>query len=195
MSANFPQIAVIFLLVGFVPTAAQSQITPDSIANHIVMDSGHAREPYMDYATRLAKQLATYTPEQLHRILGEYSVHIPSGTKLNDELSLEDINFAKLSPTLTAAAKAELDKVATFLTDNPDTKITIEGHVSYEYSGAQSLSENRAMSAKLYLASQGIDIARVETAGFGFSDPIAEGKNNPENRRIEIYVKEPDEKE
>lgn len=184
---------MIVWLVGFVPTAAQSQITPDSIANHIVMDSGHAREPYMDYATRLAKQLATYTPEQLHRILGEYSVAIPSGTKLNEELSLEDINFAKLSPALTSAAKAELDKVVKFLDENPDVKISIEGHVSYEYSGAQKLSENRAMSAKLYLAEQGIDISRIETTGFGFSDPIADGKNNPANRRIEIYVKDPEE--
>lgn len=106
---------------------------------------------------------------------------------LNEQLDLSPINFGLKSPVLTAGAKAELDKVMTFLNDNPEAKISIEGHTSLDFTGASELSDARALAAKLYLASNGIEGSRVESSGAGFSNPIT-GGYDPANQRIEITV-------
>lgn len=175
----------VFILV--CPGALQAQVTPDRIAASIAYDSGQPAENYREYSVKLATLLGTYSSAALVRILGEHSVVVPTGDTLNNALNLQPINFEYGSSTLSPSSYAELTKVASFLRSNPQAKILIEGHVSEQYGGAQSLSEARATSAKLFLAQKGIDPSRVETKGFGYSVPIA-GGSAEQNRRIEIRV-------
>ena len=79
--------------------------------------------------------------------------------------------------------KANLDKVATFLTSNPDIRITLEGHTSTlgDAKYNQGLSEKRAKLSADYLVSKGIDKSRLSTVGYGEQFPI--GDNSKEEGR------------
>lgn len=166
---------------------ASAQITADLIAARISSDSGGSAEDYREYSEKLATLLSTYSPAALRRILGVNSALAPQ--TLNDALELQPINFAYGSPALSPNSFRELDKVAEYLNDNPNTRILIEGHVSETWSGAQKLSESRALAARLYLSQQGIDPSRIESVGRGVESPI-EGGTEEENRRIAITVLE-----
>jgi outer membrane protein OmpA-like peptidoglycan-associated protein len=101
------------------------------------------------------------------------------------------VQFVSGSATLTKAAKAELDKGATILSEHPDIKISIEGHTDNTGKEAanQKLSEKRAEAVKAYFVKKGISADRLVTVGYGQSNPIADNKTvkgRAENRRVEF---------
>ncbi|HEX2846532.1 MAG TPA: OmpA family protein [Chitinophagaceae bacterium] len=101
------------------------------------------------------------------------------------------VQFLSGSATLTKAAKAELDKGATILSEHPEIKISIEGHTDNTGKEAsnQKLSEKRADAVKAYFVQKGISADRLVTVGYGQSMPIADNKTvkgRAENRRVEF---------
>ena len=108
---------------------------------------------------------------------------------LNEDAIRFDVNKA----TLTAQAKANLDKLVPVLNEYPNTNIDIFGYT--DSSGKEdynlTLSKKRAASVKSYLTAKGIDSGRLKTIGLGIADPIAsnetvEGKS--QNRRVEFAI-------
>jgi OOP family OmpA-OmpF porin len=104
------------------------------------------------------------------------------------------IVFKRKSAVLLAAGKPILDTVAAYLKRNSDVEVTIDGHT--DNVGTEkfnnSLSVKRAEATKKYLVSKGIAANRLVTAGFGFTQPIADNKTaegRQKNRRIEIRIK------
>ena len=66
----------------------------------------------------------------------------------------------------------------------------IEGHTDNVGGQAfnQLLSERRAAAVNSYLTSGGVDAARLSSAGFGFSKPVATNDSEvgrAQNRRVE----------
>ncbi|EKT4519872.1 OmpA family protein [Flavobacterium psychrophilum] len=103
------------------------------------------------------------------------------------------IRFDTNKSTLTASAKANLDKLVKVFTEYPDTDIQIYGYT--DSSGADDynlkLSEQRAASVKTYLSAKGLASTRFNTSGLGEADPIApnetaDGKS--QNRRVEFAI-------
>ena len=75
--------------------------------------------------------------------------------------------------------------------DNPDVRVEIGGHTDNVGSDAnnQTLSLNRANSVKQWLVNRGISSGRIETKGYGESQPTATNETaegRQENRRIEM---------
>src|SRR4029450_4289469 len=112
---------------------------------------------------------------------------------------LRGVNFDFNKSNIKAEFAPILDEAVQSLEDNPDARVTIEGHTdsigSDEYN--LELSERRAQAVKQYLVSKGIAASRLDTVGMGEKDPIApntkpDGKDNPEgramNRRAELRV-------
>lgn len=104
-----------------------------------------------------------------------------------------DVLFDVGSSAIKPGGMTELNRVAQVLTQYPQTTILIAGHT--DSTGAedmnQRLSEQRALSVKNTLVSQGVDGMRMNTIGFGENKPIAD--NNSEagrqlNRRVEITI-------
>ncbi|MDF1826653.1 MAG: OmpA family protein [Verrucomicrobiales bacterium] len=129
--------------------------------------------------------------EARKRVFGDYVPGYAAPVSLTEKLGLESINFASLSSQLSPGSHAELDKVLSYLNENPNAKILIEGHTDANKSYDQALSEARADEAKLYLAMNGIDPSRVETIGYAGTKPIVEGTSSEAraaNRRIEIQL-------
>lgn len=106
-------------------------------------------------------------------------------------LILKGVNFASDSWELTPGSTAILDEVAASLAAWPNVRVRIDGHTdsTNTIQHNQVLSENRAKAVKDYLASKGIDPARMETKGWGESTPIADNatvEGRAVNRRVEL---------
>lgn len=99
-----------------------------------------------------------------------------------------DVLFDFDSALLKPGAYAEIDRVAAVLNNYPQTTIRVEGHTdstgAEEYN--QALSERRAMAVKNALVQRGVDPLRIESLGYGESQPIS--SSNAMNRRVNIVI-------
>lgn len=94
---------------------------------------------------------------------------------------------------LKPESRAELNKLAEFMTMNPDVQIEIGGHTDNQGSAAHNvtLSQNRATAVEGYLVQQGIDAERLSAKGYGQNKPIADNDTETgraQNRRTEVKV-------
>lgn len=92
------------------------------------------------------------------------------------------------SSTLKPGAYSEMDRVAGILNKYSQTMIRVEGHTDSKGPEAynQALSEKRAMSVKNALTQRGVDPARIQTVGYGESQPIS--SDDAVNRRVNIVI-------
>lgn len=114
-------------------------------------------------------------------------------TKVNEIIKLKNVEFLTAKSELTPAGAATLDQVAAELAKAPALTIAIAGHTDSQGNPAanQALSQARADSVRNYLVSKGIAAARMTTAGFGQTKPIADNatpEGRQRNRRIEFSV-------
>ena len=131
-----------------------------------------------------AREIQTALPGAQVERVGE-------GIKLT--LGENSVRFDTNKSTLTAGAKANLDKLVPVFNQYPDTNIQIYGYTDSTGTVEHNLtlSEQRAASVKTYLATKGISSARFNTSGLGIADPIAtndtpEGRS--QNRRVEFAI-------
>lgn len=120
----------------------------------------------------------------------------PAGAEVNalgceEDLVLRDVNFEFDSATLTMGAEQILADVAEKLRANENVRVRIEGHTDSVGSAAynEQLSQERADSVADYLASQGVARDRMQTTGYGESQPVATNDTDAgraENRRVEL---------
>jgi outer membrane protein OmpA-like peptidoglycan-associated protein len=116
---------------------------------------------------------------------------VGEGIKLT--LNENSVNFDLGKSSLTATAKANLDKLVGVFNEYPDTNIQIFGYTDSSGSDElnQKLSEDRAASVKSYLASKGLSASRFTTIGRGEADPIADNSTKEgmsKNRRVEFAI-------
>lgn len=112
-------------------------------------------------------------------------------TRLNTIYVLKNIQFEFNRSTLMPVSYVDLDKVVTYMVNNPGVHVRLGGHTddigNNEYNSI--LSGNRAKSAAAYLGSKGIDQNRISTFGYGETRPLVEDLNEEArqiNRRVEI---------
>jgi outer membrane protein W len=117
----------------------------------------------------------------------------PAGTKVDKvgcplEQTLKllfDFDSAELRPE----SITELERVVKFMNDVPFAKAMVEGHTDSVGSDAYNLalSDRRAKAVFDYLASRGVDPARLSSVGKGETAPIADNataEGRQENRRV-----------
>lgn len=103
------------------------------------------------------------------------------------------MSFELGSATLTAAARATLDRFAAALIKVGSFRpFTVEGHT--DSSGGRALnatlSRARARSVVDYLASKGIDRSRLSARGYGSDRPLpGHAASDPANRRVEVVAR------
>ena len=108
---------------------------------------------------------------------------------------LNDIFFEFNSFELTKESEFVIEEFYDFLLENPELKISIQGHTDNVGSKQDNLllSENRAKEVYSYLLELGIDTNRVNFQGFGESRPVATNgteKGRALNRRTEFVIEE-----
>ncbi len=108
-------------------------------------------------------------------------------------VELRAIQFAQSTAEMVPTAKIDLDRVLTFLQQNPAIVIEVAGHTDNQGDFDQNvlLSRQRAEAVKTYLVGQGIDPRRVQTRGYGGTRPVATNNYEPSrqlNRRVELRI-------
>ncbi len=106
---------------------------------------------------------------------------------------LQQVHFATGKATILADSFPLLAQVVDAIVKNDLKRVRIEGHTDNKGQKAknQQLSEDRAKSVADYLSMSGIDKARLETAGFGDSRPVAPNltaRGRELNRRVEFLI-------
>ena len=107
-----------------------------------------------------------------------------------------DVSFDVNSATIKPELRGVLDTFANSLRDDPNAQLSIIGHTDSTGSDAinNPLSLERARSVKDYLAARGVASNRIETAGRGEREPVADNGSEAgraRNRRVEMYLREP----
>ncbi len=129
---------------------------------------------------------------QIDEVLpGADVVRVGEGIKL--VLNENAVRFDTNKSTLTATAKANLDKLVPVFAEYPDTNITIYGYTDSTGPADYNLklSADRAASVKNYLTSKGVSSSRFEVSGLGIADPIASNETvegRSQNRRVEFAI-------
>jgi outer membrane protein OmpA-like peptidoglycan-associated protein len=108
-------------------------------------------------------------------------------------LTLGDVLFDTGRAKLKSGAFVTVDRLATFLRENPERSVAIEGYTDSVGSEAynQSLSLLRADAVRTALSERGIASNRVSTQGFGEAKPVASNntaEGRQRNRRVEVVI-------
>lgn len=116
-----------------------------------------------------------------------------NGCALDQRFVLRGVKFEFDSDRLTRPSEIILNDVADTLSAYPDVNVETQGHTDSLGTDAYNLglSERRANSVKRYLASRGVNGARLRPVGYGEAAPIADNataEGQEENRRVEFRV-------
>jgi outer membrane protein OmpA-like peptidoglycan-associated protein len=165
-----------------------AKITPEAVANS--SDGGVGLQGNVSSITGAVSDL-----EGAMRDLGAKEVGNQIAVELPADV-LFDFNRANVRPDAVVA----MNKLLTIIKAQPSSgPVRIEGHTDAVGGDAynQKLSEQRAVSIKTWLTTQGIPASRLQPRGFGETKPRApntkpSGSDNPEgrqqNRRVEVFV-------
>jgi outer membrane protein OmpA-like peptidoglycan-associated protein len=144
--------------------------------------AGGAIGAYMDKQERELRQKTEGTGVEVERQGDEIKLTMPEG-----------ITFATASAAIQPQFRTQLTDLARTLASYERTYVDVYGHADAQGSDQynQTLSENRARAVGDFLASNGVNRARIAARGFGESQPVADN-NTPEgraqNRRVEIRL-------
>ncbi len=113
--------------------------------------------------------------------------------EINRRGYLKDAFFEFDKVAIEASQRDALAGDATWLRAHPGIRATIEGHCDERGTAAynMALGERRASAAREYLASLGVDTARLKTISYGKERPFATGHDEAswaQNRRAHFVV-------
>ena len=131
-----------------------------------------------------AREIQTALPGATVERVGE-------GIKLT--LGENSVRFDTNKSTLTATAKANLDKLVPVFQNYGETNIVIYGYTDSTGTPEHNLtlSEQRAASVMAYLTAKGLNTSRFTKTGMGIADPIATNdtpEGRTQNRRVEFAI-------
>jgi outer membrane protein OmpA-like peptidoglycan-associated protein len=140
-------------------------------------------------AQREAEQ-AQLRVENLQQQLGELQAKTTT-TERGTILTLDSVLFETNKATLKSGALENLYPLVTFLRENPERTIMIEGHT--DSTGDENynleLSQQRAESVGEFLMQNGIEPNRIMARGYGETSPVAPNDTaagRQQNRRVEL---------
>ncbi|MCC2615186.1 OmpA family protein [Aestuariibacter halophilus] len=144
--------------------------------------AGSAIGSYMDKQEEELREELSDTGVEVYRDGDTIRLYIPG-----------NITFATGESRIVSGFYPVLDDVAKVLKNYEKTRLSITGHTDNVGEAAynQQLSVNRANSVADYLAQSGVNPARLQTQGFGESQPIASNQTvegRQQNRRVELSI-------
>jgi len=156
---------VVFLLV-FAVSCTKTYTRP---SEEEVKPAEEIKEEVMKVEEEAAEDIAYSRDEDI----GERDLS-PAEVEEMAKTVFSDIHFDYDKYNIRPDARPMLDQVASFMGENGDYNVVIEGHCdergTNEYNLA--LGERRAKSTKNYLISLGISSSRISTVTFGEEKPL-----------------------
>ena len=118
--------------------------------------------------------------------------------KVKESMVLENLLYDLGKSSIRQEGYRVLERVVTFMKDNPEVKIEISSHTDSRSSAAfnKKLSQLRANNVKQYLIDKGIDASRIKAIGYGESKLLNKCKDGVKcteeehqvNRRTEMHI-------
>ena len=107
--------------------------------------------------------------------------------------AFDNLEFNTGKSTIRSSSFESLNDLATYLKENPQYNLLIEGHTDNVGSRSSNLtlSKNRANAVKTYLAGKGVSTARCITKWYGPDKPVADNSTDEgrqRNRRVEMNL-------
>ncbi|TVR45320.1 MAG: flagellar motor protein MotB [Puniceicoccaceae bacterium] len=105
---------------------------------------------------------------------------------------LPSVFFDFDSSAIRSAERPKLEEVASYLRNNPNTRLLLEGHCDWrgttEYN--LGLGDRRANSVRSYLVTLGVNTGRLETLSKGDLEAVVGGTEEQmaRDRRVEVIV-------
>jgi outer membrane protein OmpA-like peptidoglycan-associated protein len=159
--------------------------------NKILMDSRNREATSAQAQAENARNQASAAQAQLANAQQQLADLQAKQTDRGVVVTLGDVLFDTGQATLKPGASLAMNRLSTYLSSNPQTKVLIEGHTdsrgSDEYN--EALSERRARAVATELESRGISGGQVQTLGRGKAYPVASNdtpEGRQQNRRVEI---------
>jgi len=141
--------------------------------------------------TAAIKSSERVTEKQLAKIEMKEDVRSDQYKEMKD--LFEDIYFDYDEYEISAAARAVLEKISTWMLTNRATKISIEGHCdergTNEYNLA--LGDRRAKAVRDVLIALGVPSGRIEMISYGEEKPVCSEKTEAcyaKNRRVHFVM-------
>jgi outer membrane protein OmpA-like peptidoglycan-associated protein len=109
------------------------------------------------------------------------------------KVRLNNIFFDFNKDALLPESRTELDRLVEFLTEQPTTRIQINGYTDSLGSDLYNLklSQRRAQEVVNFLVARGIERDRLQAVGHGKADPLAPNdtdEGREQNRRVEFQI-------
>jgi len=141
----------------------------------------------------IAERERAVVEESMRGRTGEAGLGAPATTVSREAFSNQDVHFAYDSFTLSEEAKSILAQKATWLTENPQAPVKIEGHCDERGTTAYNLAlgERRANVVKEYLVALGIRPSQLSTISYGEEFPLDPGHHEEawaRNRRAHFVI-------
>ncbi len=135
--------------------------------------------------------VVTDTTLRLGRIINRDLYLVP--VEVGQVVRLNNVFFDFDKMELRPESFPELDRVVTFMNENPNLEIQIEGHTDAKGTDDYNLnlSGGRITSVEAYMESKGIAPSRIVTKSYGESVPIADNETEEgrqQNRRVEFKI-------
>ena len=113
--------------------------------------------------------------------------------ELGVTMQLKKVLFEKGSTRLIEGSELELDELVRILNENPEINIMIKVHTYVIWSPSKNLklSQLRADRVRMYVLKKGIANTRVQSKGYGGTQPIASNESEETrrlNRRVEFTI-------
>ena len=110
------------------------------------------------------------------------------------EATPEELYFEPGGNVLTAASRAELNRVRREIAEHAAAEVRVIGHTDRvgTVEGNDALSKKRAETIRAALIEGGVPADKLETVGRGERDllvPTEDEVNEPKNRRVEINLR------
>ena len=112
---------------------------------------------------------------------------VPKATRKATASSIREEIYFSLGSARVPGASRTISKAARWLSDNPDVRVTIEGHAdpSGTPDGNMALSQTRADAVKDELVKAGVDGSRIDVNAYG-DTKLKYGARDGRNRRVAI---------
>jgi len=159
--------------------------------NQIVMQARNRDAANAQAAAEAAKNQAAAAQAQLASAQQQLAELQAKQTDRGMVVTLGDVLFDTGKATLKPGAMESINRLATYLSQNPNTKVLVEGHTDSVGSDDYNigLSERRARAVATELESRGIPDSQIQTLGRGKDMPVASNstpEGRQQNRRVEI---------
>ena len=151
---------------------------------------------YLDYTKAFDKSvLMSVVANNPDLLKGKINLTDYSNTKMTNKIGNKSyhIEFVTGSAQISESSKDVLDQIFQDAVTADGTKILIGGYTDNvgNESSNMNLSEQRALSVLNYLKEKGLTPTRLESKGYGSSNPIADNSSasgRAQNRRVEISI-------